>query len=126
MKYVNKKTLNTIMIRTVSNWIQEHKDESQKNDDDANSIDKILQEVEYQVTRHADKISKISKTEINLESKGFCMPMPPDGLKTKTNKERAREAFEWNLRVKQRKEATILAHKKKLPVAAIMNIVDFI
>ena len=68
MEYVNKKTLNTIMIRTVSNWIQEHKDESQKNDD-ANSIDKILQEVEYQLTRHADKKSRISKTEINLDSK---------------------------------------------------------
>jgi len=90
--------------------------------------EEILSDIEYKTIRHVDKISKISETNIDLIDRGFCMPEPPpiDGIKTKTNKERAKEAFEWNLCVKQRKEATIMAHKKRLPVAAIMNIVDFI
>ena len=89
-------------------------------------FDEVLLEIEYKAAREIDKTSKTSNTEINLISKGFCMPQPPDGIKTKTNKERAKEAFEWNLCVKQRKETTIICNKKGLPVAAIMNIIDFI
>ena len=89
-------------------------------------FEEVLQEIEYKAAREIDKTSKTSNTEINLISKGFCMPEPPDGIKTKTNKERAKEAFEWNLCVKQRKETTIVCNKKGLPVRAIMNIIDFI
>ena len=89
-------------------------------------FEEVLQEIEYKAARKIDKISKTSNTEINLISKGFCMPEPPDGNKTKTNKERAKEAYEWNLCVKQRKETTIICNKRGLPVRAIMNIVDFI
>ena len=113
---LSKETANKIIIKTISKIILE----------DEEKVEEILSEIEYQKIRHVNNASKISETEINLESKGFCMPEPPNMFKTNTIKERAKEAFEWNLCVKQRKEATIMAHKKRLPVAAIMNIVDFI
>jgi|TARA_B100001778_G_C18397254_1_gene542569 hypothetical protein len=113
---LSKEVANEIMIKTLSKIILEDEEE----------IYRILCELEYQTIRHLDKISKISETLINLESKGFCMPEPPNMFKKNTIKERAKEAFEWKFCVKQRKEATIMAHKKRLPVAAIMNIVDFI
>ena len=94
--------------------------------DNLEEFDEVLQEIKYKAAREIDKTSKISNTQINLVSKGFCMPEPPDGIKTKTNKERAKEAYEWKLRVKQRKETTIICNNKGLPVRGIMNIVDFI
>ena len=113
---LSKEAANEIIIKTLSKIILEDKEK----------LEEILSEIEYQTIRHVDKISKISETEINLESKGFCMPEPPNMFKKNTIKEIAKEAFEWKFCVKQRKEATIMAHKKRLPVAAIMNIVDFI
>tara|TARA_A100001015_G_scaffold299211_1_gene382969 strand:+ start:1760 stop:2107 length:348 start_codon:yes stop_codon:yes gene_type:complete len=113
---LSKEAANEIIIKTISKIILEYEEE----------LDEILYDIEYQTIRHVDKISKISETNIDLIDRGFCMPEPPNMFKTNTIKERAKEAFEWNLCVKQRKEATIMAHKKRLPVAAIMNIVDFI
>lgn len=113
---LTKEVANKIIIKALSKIILE----------DQEKLDEILSDIEYQTIRHVDKISKISKTNIDLIDRGFCMPEPPGLFKTNTIKERAKEAFEWNLCVKQRKEATIMANKKRLPVAAIMNIVDFI
>ena len=63
--------------------------------------------------------------DLDMIKIGFRLPPPPDQFIEPIHV-RAQEARKWGKRIKLRKETTLAMKELQLPLAAIINIVDFI
>ena len=63
--------------------------------------------------------------DLDMIKIGFRLPPPPDQF-IEPVRVRAQEARKWAKRIKLRKETTLAMKELQLPLAAIINIVDFI
>jgi len=79
--------------------------------------------------KQKQKYKQQKQYDLDMIKSGFRLPPPPnwsgDQL-TEPLHMRAQEARKWGKRIKLRKETTLAMKELKLPLAAIINIVDFI
>ena len=72
------------------------------------------------------KQQRQKQQDLDMIKIGFRLPPPPPDQFREPVYVRAQEARKWAKRIKLRKETTLAMKELQLPLAAIINIVDFI
>jgi len=96
-----------------------------------NCFQQILAAAHLLVIKKQKRLEEEKQTQnrvynLDLTKYGFRWPSPPPDQFIEPIHVRAQEARKWGKRIKLRKETTLAMKELQLPLAVIINIIDFI